>query len=442
MLTAFKEVETAKQSADTAVNNANKYRSEKIPAAEAQADQILQNAQAQKEARINEAAGQVARFNSMYQEYARYPLITKQRMYYETMEEVLPGLRVIIQDGNGNTLNILGEAGSAAGPAGRGGESMKRSKKIGVTLAAVLVLIVMALGSACVVTQQNEYTVVRQFGEVVDIRGTAGVSLKIPLIQTASTLPNTVLLYDLPISDVITQDKKTMVADSFVLWKIEDPKLFIQTLNGSISNAEPPFHHRLQQHEEHHQLAHPERRHQRPGRRTGRGHPRRVGDTLSQYGIQLIAVETKHLDLPDDNKEAVYQRMISERNNIAASYTAQGESDAQKIRSETDREVQVMLSEAEAQAEMLIAEGEAEYMNILSDAYSDPAKADFYSFVRALDAAKASLSGAGTPCSSQRIRRWRRSFTAGSKPQGGPPPENRGALRCRSGGFGRSGLAH
>ena len=60
---------------------------------------------------INEAAGQVARFNSMYQEYARYPLITKQRMYYETMEEVLPGLRVIIQDGSGNTLNILGEAG-------------------------------------------------------------------------------------------------------------------------------------------------------------------------------------------------------------------------------------------------------------------------------------------------------------------------------------------
>ncbi len=111
VLTAFKEVETAKQSADTAVNNANKYRSEKIPAAEAQADQILQNAQAQKEARINEAAGQVARFNSMYQEYARYPLITKQRMYYETMEEVLPGLRVIIQDGSGNTLNILGEAG-------------------------------------------------------------------------------------------------------------------------------------------------------------------------------------------------------------------------------------------------------------------------------------------------------------------------------------------
>lgn len=113
VLAAFKAVETAKQSADTALNNANKYRSEKIPTAEAQADQILQNAQAQREARINEANGQVARFNSMYAEYARYPLITKQRMYYETMEEVLPGLRVIIQDGSGNTLNVLDQGGLA-----------------------------------------------------------------------------------------------------------------------------------------------------------------------------------------------------------------------------------------------------------------------------------------------------------------------------------------
>ncbi len=273
---------------------------------------------------------------------------------------------------------------------------MKRTKKIGAALAGLLVLAVLALGSACVVTQQNEYTVVRQFGEVVDIRSTAGVSLKIPLIQTASTLPNTVLLYDLPISDVITQDKKTMVADSFVLWKIEDPKLFIQTLNGSISNAESRLS-TIVYNSMKNIISSRTQSDVISGRdgelaadiRDG------VGDTLTQYGIELIAVETKHLDLPDDNKEAVYQRMISERNNIAASYTAQGESDAQKIRSETDREVQVMLSEAEAQAEILIAEGEAEYMNILSDAYSDPAKADFYSFVRALDAAKASLAGGG-----------------------------------------------
>lgn len=111
VLSAFKAVETAKQSADTSINNANKYRSEKLPKAEAEADRILQNAQGEKEARINEAEGQVARFNSMYEEYARYPLITKQRMYYETMEEVLPKLQVVIQDGNGTTVNVLDKGG-------------------------------------------------------------------------------------------------------------------------------------------------------------------------------------------------------------------------------------------------------------------------------------------------------------------------------------------
>ena len=117
-----------------------------------------------------------------------------------------------------------------------------------------------------------------------------------------------------------------------------------------------------------------------------------MGSGLEQYGIQLIAVETKRLDLPDDNKEAVYQRMISERNNIAAKFTAEGESEAQMIRSETDKEVEIMISQANAQAEILQAEGEAEYMRILSDAYADPDKAEFYNFVRSLDAAKASLT--------------------------------------------------
>ena len=107
VLDAFKAVETAKQGKETAVNNANKYRSQQMPAAEAQADQIIQTAEAQKAARINEANGQVARFNSMYAEYVQYPLITKQRMFYEAMEEILPNLKVVIQDAQGNTLNLM-----------------------------------------------------------------------------------------------------------------------------------------------------------------------------------------------------------------------------------------------------------------------------------------------------------------------------------------------
>ena len=115
-----------------------------------------------------------------------------------------------------------------------------------------------------------------------------------------------------------------------------------------------------------------------------------------QYGIEIQMVKIKKLDLPDENKDAVYNRMITERKNIAAAYKAQGESEAQKIRNTTDRETAVMLSEAEATADRLEAEGEAEYMRILSDAYNDPDKAEYYLFVRQLDAAKKSLKNGNT----------------------------------------------
>ena len=127
VMEAFKAVETAKQGADTAINNAKKYQNEQIPAAEAEADKIIQDATAEKEARIAEAAGQVERFNRMFEEYSKYPLITKQRMFYETMESLLPGLKVIITDGQTETMLPLDDfatfavetdTGSAAASAG------------------------------------------------------------------------------------------------------------------------------------------------------------------------------------------------------------------------------------------------------------------------------------------------------------------------------------
>ncbi len=104
---AFKEVETAKQGKETALNNANKYRNEQIPQAEAKSDQVLQNAEAAKQERINEANGQVARFNSMYQEYVKYPEVTKKRMFYEAMEDILPDVKVVIESSDGKTNTIL-----------------------------------------------------------------------------------------------------------------------------------------------------------------------------------------------------------------------------------------------------------------------------------------------------------------------------------------------
>ena len=118
-----------------------------------------------------------------------------------------------------------------------------------------------------------------------------------------------------------------------------------------------------------------------------------IGTVYDQYGIVILTVEVKKLDLPDDNKNAVYTRMVSERENIAAQYTAEGASQAKIIQNTTDKEVSIMVSEAEAKAEKLVAEGEAQYMKILSDAYNDEEKSEFYSFVRSLDAVKESMKG-------------------------------------------------
>lgn len=120
---------------------------------------------------------------------------------------------------------------------------------------------------------------------------------------------------------------------------------------------------------------------------------RAIGTAMDQYGIEILTVETKRFDLPSDNKTSVYERMISERDKIAATYIAEGNAEAQIIMNKTDKEITIMLAEANAKAEQIIAQGEAEYMQILSDAYSSEEKADFYSFVRSLDAALKSFSG-------------------------------------------------
>ena len=248
--------------------------------------------------------------------------------------------------------------------------------------------------SSMVITRENEYKVIRQFGKIDHVQTEAGVSFKIPFIQTESSLPKQILMYDLSPSDVITKDKKTMITDSFVLWQITDPVKFAQTLNSSISNAESRIDTVVYNSIKNiiSSLPQEEVISGRDGELSV-AIMNNVGDKFNQYGLELLAVETKQLDLPNDNKEAVYERMISERGNIAATYTAEGAAEAQKIRNTTDKEVSILISEANKQSEILKAEGEAEYMKILSEAYKEESRSDFYSFVRSLDALKESMKG-------------------------------------------------
>lgn len=268
----------------------------------------------------------------------------------------------------------------------------KTLKKVTGTIAGLAVIIVL-LGSV-VVTNENEYKLIRQFGRVERIIDTAGVTLKLPFIQTADTLPKQILLYDLAASDVITMDKKTMLSDSYVLWRITDPLKFAQTLNSSVANTEGRID-TVVYNSVKNVISSMSKNEVISGRdgELSQAIMTNVGDSMAEYGIQLLAVETKRLDLPADNKAAVYERMISERDKIAATYTAEGQAEAQKIRNTTDREIAISISDAKAQAAAITADGEAEYMRIMAEAYRDPQKADFYSYTRSLEAARASLKG-------------------------------------------------
>ena len=302
---------------------------------------------------------------------------------------------------------------------------VKRTIIGGVAVGALLLFL-----SSVIVTYDNEYKLIRQFGKVQRVVTESGVSFKIPLVQTVNTIPKDIQLYDLAPSDVITSDKKTMVLDSYVLWRVVDPLKFAQTLSGSVVNAENRIDTVVYNATKNaiSNMTQEEVIRSRDGQLTittseetettgndlvladdgtlteGKTETVKIkslteeimenlNDVESQYGIEITTVEVKKLDLPDDNKEAVYTRMISERENIAAQYEAEGEAAAQVIKNTTDKEVAISISQAEADAEKIIAEGEAEYMRILSEAYNDPERSEFYTFVRALDAAKASLTG-------------------------------------------------
>lgn len=271
----------------------------------------------------------------------------------------------------------------------------RRVKRIlRIVIIILLFFGVLLLANSLVITHENEYKLIKRFGRVDYVISEPGISLKTPFIQVAESLPKDIQFYDMRESDVITMDKKAMVVDSFSLWRIEDARLFAQTLNSSVvlahSRIDTIVYNSLKNiisskpqniviSGRHHELSN--------------AIMENIGDTMKQYGIDLITVELIHLDLPADNKNAVFERMISERAQMAATYIAEGESEAQIIRNGTDREVTIAISEAETEAARIRAQGEAEYMKILANAYSNQSKSEFYTFIRALEAAKNSLKG-------------------------------------------------
>lgn len=264
-------------------------------------------------------------------------------------------------------------------------------KKIVIAVAIILALIIFL---PCIYSvYPSQYVLVKQFGRVERVVSESGVNFKLPFIQSVDRLPKSTILYDMKASDVITKDKKSMIVDNYVLWKITDPLTFYKTLN-TISEAE-----------------------QRIDTNVFNAIKNKIGimnqtevvadrnkkicneiidnvnTAIAKYGISIESIEIKRLDLPNENKQAVYNRMISERNQIAKGYRAEGEENAQKIINSVDKEVSIITAEADASAQEIIAQGESEYMRILAEAYSTPERLEFYEFIRSLDAMEKTMTG-------------------------------------------------
>ena len=269
-------------------------------------------------------------------------------------------------------------------------------KKTIVWIAIAVVLLVVISGSFFTVAE-DEYACVFRFSEIVDTADTAGGHFKVPFLDSVKYFPKATQFYDIPPSEVLTSDKQNMTVDCYILWSISDPQQFYRALgttakaeerlNAITYNALKTAMGTLAQADIINMNDGAERNEIYEGIATT------VDGQAATYGIHVEDVKIKQFDLPDSNLNAVYSRMISERNQMAEKYTADGNYEASIIRNDVDKQVNIIVSNAEAEAAVLVAEGEAEYMRMLAEAYDSADKKDFYEFTLALDALEKSLTG-------------------------------------------------
>ena len=269
-------------------------------------------------------------------------------------------------------------------------------KRTAILLMVLLLAAFVGLQSIYTV-RENQYACKVRFSKIIETTDQAGLHFKVPFMDSVKYFPRTTQLYDIPPSEVLTSDKQNMTVDCYILWSISDPKLFYQTL-GNTAVAEQRLdaltYNELKTVMG--TLAQSDIINMEEGGKRNQiynGIATDVDSLARTYGIRVEDVKIKQFDLPESNLNAVYNRMISERNQMAEKYTADGDYEASIIRNNVDKQVNIMVSDAQAEAAKLEAEGEAEYMRMLAQAYDTQDKKDFYEFTLALDALKKSLTG-------------------------------------------------
>ena len=269
--------------------------------------------------------------------------------------------------------------------------------KKGIIIAAIVLLLVIVLADSAYTVKENQYACLFRFSEIVNTESEAGLHFKIPFVDTVKYFSKATQLYDIPPSEVLTSDTQNMTVDCYILWSISDPQQFYRSV-GSTTVAEERLDSitytalKIARGK----LAQADIINMNDGAERNtiyEGIATTVDAQAKTYGIHVEDVKIKQFDLPESNLNAVYRRMISERNQMAEKYTADGNYEASVIRNEVDKQVNITISNAEAEAAKLEAEGEAAYMQMLAAAYNTKDKQEFYEFILALDALKQSLNG-------------------------------------------------
>ena len=270
-------------------------------------------------------------------------------------------------------------------------------KKRNLFLIVLILLAVLIISGSFFTVREDEYACTVRFSKIISTTGEAGLHFKVPFVDSVKYFTKATQLYDIPPSEVLTSDKQNMTVDCYILWSIDDPKLFYQRL-GTTGNAEQRLdaltYNELKTVMG--TLAQADIVNMEDGAKRNdiyNSIATDVDNLARTYGIRVEDVKIKQFDLPESNLNAVYNRMISERNQIAEKYTADGNYEASIIRNDVDKQVNILVSNAKAEAAKLEAEGEGEYMRMLAEAYQTKDQQEFYEFTRALDALKESLTG-------------------------------------------------
>jgi len=255
-----------------------------------------------------------------------------------------------------------------------------------ITFTVFFAIAVILLANVFVV-KEGEYRVVRQFGEITRIIKEPGLNMKIPFIQSVTSLPKNQMTYNVSEAEISTKDKKRIIIDNYAVWKITDPGKMISNARNII-NAEARMEEFIYSviRNEMGRLDYVDVVNEENSKRGNLNDliTKKVNEFLDEgnFGIEVIDVRIKRIDLPQENEQSIYTRMISERESTAQDYLSQGDAEKKRVEAETDRLVQEMLATAKKDAAIIHAEGEAEAAKIYNNAFSkDP---EFYNLYRTL----------------------------------------------------------